>query len=47
MSTYTYDEDVQHINKIQFSIFTNDDVLDYSSVKKDENGITLPESYEN
>ena len=47
MSTYTYDEDVQHISKIQFSIFTNDDVLDYSSVKKDENGITLPESYEN
>ena len=47
MSTYTYDEDVQHINKIQFSIFTNDDVFDYSSIKKDENGITLPESYEN
>ena len=47
MSTYTYDEDVQHINKIQFSIFTNDDVFDYSSVKKDENGIVLPESYEN
>ena len=47
MSTHTYDEDVQHISKIQFSIFTNDDIFDYSSVKKDENGITLPESYEN
>lgn len=47
MSSYNYDENIQHISKIQFSIFTNDDILDYSSVKKDENGITLPESYEN
>jgi DNA-directed RNA polymerase II subunit RPB1 len=47
MSGYKYDEDLHHINKIQFSVFTNDDIKDYSSVMKDTNGINLPESYEN
>ena len=47
MSGYKYDEDLHHINKIQFSVFTNDDIFDYSSVMKDVNGINLPESYEN
>ena len=47
MSGYKYDEDLHHISKIQFSVFTNDDIKDYSSVMKDDNGINLPESYEN
>ena len=47
MSGYKYDEDLHHISKIQFSVFTNDDIKDYSSVIKDTNGINLPESYEN
>ena len=47
MSGYKYDEDLHHINKIQFSVFTNDDIIDYSSVSKDTHGINLPESYEN
>jgi len=47
MSGYKYDEDLHHISKIQFSVFTNDDIKDYSSVTKDTYGINLPESYEN
>ena len=39
MSGYKYDEDLHHINRIQFSIFTNDDINDYSSVIKDPYGI--------
>ena len=47
MSGYKYDEDLHHIDEIQFTVFNNRDVLDYSSVYKDTNGIYLPESYEN
>ena len=41
------DEDIYQIKKIQFNIFTNDAIYDYSVVNKDKNGINLPESYEN
>ena len=47
MSGYKYDEDLHHISQIQFSVYTNEDVKDHSSVIKDPLGITLPESYEN
>ena len=47
MSGYKYDEDLHHINQIQFSVYTNEDIKDHSSVIKDPLGITLPESYEN
>jgi DNA-directed RNA polymerase II subunit RPB1 len=47
MSAYKYDENIHHIDSIQFSVFSNDVVKDYSSVSKDEFGIYLPESYEN
>ena len=47
MSAYKYDENIHHIDSIQFSVFANDVVKDYSSVTKDEFGIYLPESYEN
>ena len=47
MSGYKYDEDLHHISQIQFSVYTNEDIKDHSSVIKDPLGITLPESYEN
>ena len=47
MSAYKYDESVYHINSIQFSVYSNDAVKEYSSVSKDDYGINLPESYEN
>ena len=47
MSAYKYDESIHHIQSIQFSVFSNELVKDYSSVTKDEYGIYLPESYEN
>ena len=47
MTSYRFDEDISHIKQIQFSVFSNDIINDYSSVNKDVNGINLPESYEN
>ena len=47
MSAYKYDESVYHIDSIQFSVYSNDIVKEYSSVSKDDYGINLPESYEN
>ena len=47
MTSYKFDEDINHIKQIQFSVFSNDIITDYSSVNKDVNGINLPESYEN
>jgi DNA-directed RNA polymerase beta' subunit len=35
------------IDKIQFGIFGNEQVKNYSSVKRDPFGINLPESYDN
>jgi DNA-directed RNA polymerase II subunit RPB1 len=47
VDNYTYNEDTTSIDKIQFSIFGNDLVKNYSAVKKDPFGINLPESYDN
>ena len=40
-------DDIYYIDEIQFTIFKNDDVFNYSSVRKDGTGINLAESYEN
>ena len=42
-----YSEDVKKIDKIEFSIFRNKDVKQYSAVSSDPFGIDLAESYEN
>ena len=47
IDNYTYNEDIVNIEKIQFGIFGNSDVKNYSAVKKDTFGINLPESYDN
>lgn len=47
VDNYAYNEDVVNIEKIQFGIFGNKEVRNYSSVKKDTFGINLPESYDN
>merc|ERR1711871_969657 len=47
IDSYTYNEDVTSIEKIQFSIFGNEQIKNYSSVKKDPFGINLAESYDN
>ena len=48
MSTgLTYDESIHHIESIQFTVFSNEDIKNYSSVTKEEYGINLSESYEN
>ena len=42
-----YGEDIKIIDKVEFSIYRNKDVLQYSAVSDDPFGIDLPESYEN
>ena len=42
-----YREDVKIVKNIDFCIFTNKEVKQYSSVSNDPFGINLPESYEN
>ncbi len=42
-----YSEDVKRIEKIEFSVFRNKDVKQYSAVSGDPFGIDLAESYEN
>jgi DNA-directed RNA polymerase II subunit RPB1 len=42
-----YSEDIKRIDKIEFSIYRNKDVKQYSAVSNDIFGINLPESYEN
>ena len=42
-----YSEDIKRINKIEFNIFTNKEIKNYSAVSSDPFGINLPESYEN
>jgi hypothetical protein len=42
-----YSEDVKKIDKIEFSVFRNKDVKQYSAVSSDPFGIDLAESYEN
>ena len=42
-----YTEDIKKIDKIEFSIYRNKDILLYSAVSDDPYGIDLAESYEN
>ena len=42
-----YSEEIKNINKVSFSIFSNDEIKKYSSVKKDPFGINVPDSYDN
>jgi DNA-directed RNA polymerase II subunit RPB1 len=42
-----YSEDIKKIDKIEFSIYCNKDVIQYSAVSDDPLGIVLAESYEN
>ena len=42
-----YSEDVKTIDKIEFTVFRNKDVKQYSAVSGDPFGIDLAESYEN
>ena len=43
----TYNEDVVNVEKIQFAILSNDQIKNYSAVRKDTFGINLPEGYDN
>ena len=38
-------ENISYINKIQFTVFSNENIKDYSSIIEDE-GIELPETYD-
>ena len=42
-----YSEEIKRINKIEFNIFTNKEIKNYSAVSSDPFGINLAESYEN
>jgi len=42
-----YSDDIKRINKIEFNIFTNKEIKNYSAVSSDPFGINLAESYEN
>jgi hypothetical protein len=46
-TSYTNTEDVIPIDKIEFTIFGNQEIKKYSVVNKDPFGINLPESYDN
>ena len=47
LNTKYYTEDINSIERIDFSILTNDDVKKYSAVKKDPFGINVADSYDN
>ena len=40
-------DDIKHIDEIHLTVFKNDDIRDYSAVKREDHGIYLAESYEN
>jgi DNA-directed RNA polymerase II subunit RPB1 len=42
-----YSEEIKKITKLEFNIFTNKEIKNYSAVSSDPFGINLPESYEN
>ena len=42
-----YSEEIKKISKIEFNIFTNKEIKNYSAVSSDPFGINLSESYEN
>ncbi len=46
-STYAYDEEIRPIEKIEFSIFGNDEVKKISALGKDSIGIDIPDLYDN
>ena len=46
MNPIFYSEDVKKIEGIEFSVFRNKDIKQYSVVSGDPYGIDLPESYE-
>lgn len=47
LNTKYYSEDVNTIEKIDFSLLTNNDVKKYSAVRKDPFGINIADSYDN
>ena len=44
---YLYDERIKPIDKIEFSMWGNDEVLNYSALGKDTIGIDIPDLYDN
>ena len=42
-----YNENIKEIDRIEFNIFSNNEVKKYSSVSKDPFGINVPDSYDN
>ena len=42
-----YSEDINSIERIDFSLLTNNDVKKYSAVRKDPFGINIADSYDN
>jgi hypothetical protein len=42
-----YSEDIKNVDKVIFNIFGNDEVKNYSSVRKDPFGINVADSYDN
>ena len=42
-----YTEDIKKIERIEFTIFRNKDIKQYSAISEDPFGINLSESYEN
>lgn len=46
-SAYIYDEDVMPIDSIEFTIWSNSDIIASSALGKDSIGINIPDLYEN
>ena len=44
---YSYDDKIKPIDRIELSIFGNEEVLKYSALGRNSQGIELPELYEN
>lgn len=44
---YVYDDKIKPIDKVEFSIFPNEEKKRISAVKEDPNGIDIPELYDN
>jgi DNA-directed RNA polymerase II subunit RPB1 len=47
LNTKYYSEDINSIERVDFSILTNNDVKKYSAVRKDPFGINVADSYDN
>jgi DNA-directed RNA polymerase beta' subunit len=46
-STYSHDEDIRPIDRIEFSILGNDEIIKISAFGKDSMGIEIPDLYDN